>query len=524
MMHVLLVDDESLIRNIIAQQLDLTGKYRVVAQASDGLEALEKIEEHQPQIVLTDIAMPNYDGLYLAQTIQEKYPHIKVVIMSGYSNFEYAQKALKYGVKEYLLKPFLPDDLIAVLTKISQEIELSSFASSDVSTARRNFLISLIRDNSLDTNKILLLLSLLNIDLYPNNYCLGIVNYYNSEENDFSARESVNNRIEMLLANIQTDLIKLVSFLDTSNRLTVIWSFNCSFDVFRTLAEGIVHDINSAIQKDFGLGVHFSFSGKVGSLIQVNNAYKEAEHLWMMRYGRATVLDFSEMDRLSLDLMRNALAGIEKLKGELLVKISVKSKDVMEVLDQLFQNISEVGLVDFHLGSTLIVSFFYDLSERIESEVNQRYFNQFSTSCFNKDRPYANISHAYSLAKKAIYAYHGLALHDQGLQAKAIVDSIISQINKNIGNSEFSVDDALAHLDYSSSYMRYIFSQQMQMSIKEFLTKIRMETAKKLLQEDQLLIKDIAAEVGYKNQRYFASTFKSYWSLSPSEYRETTLC
>ncbi len=523
MIHILLVDDESLIRNIIARQLNLTSKYRVIAQASDGLEALEKIEEHQPQIVLTDIAMPNYDGLYLAQTIQEKYPHIKVVIMSGYSNFEYAQKALKFGVKEYLLKPFLPDDLIAILTKISQEIELSSFASSDVSTARRNFLISLIRENSLDTTRILHLLSILNIDLYPNNYSLSIVNYCNDEEHDFLARESVNNRIEALLANIHTKSLKHVSFLDTSSRLTIIWSFNCSFDAFRKQAEWIAHEINSAIQEDFCLGVHFSFSGMVGSLIQINCAYKEAEHLWMMRYGRPTVLDFSETDYISPEQMKNALSGIEKLKDELMIKISVRSKDVMEVLDQLFGNISEIGLVDFHLGSTLIVNFFYDLSERIESEVNQKYFNQFSVSCFNKDRPYANISHAYSLAKKAINAHHELALHDQGLQAKAIVDSIVSQINKNIGNSEFTVDDALAHLDYSSSYMRYVFSQQMQMSIKEFLTKVRMETAKKLLQEGHLLIKDIAAEVGYKNQRYFASTFKSYWSLSPSEYRETTV-
>lgn len=122
MYHVLIVDDEKYIRRSIINRIDWEKcGGEVIGEAADGEEAYEMIGLYQPEVVITDIRMPGMDGLKLAEIVSREYPHIKLVLISAYNDFEYARKAIQYGVKEYLLKPVMEEEMEEVLIRLEKE-------------------------------------------------------------------------------------------------------------------------------------------------------------------------------------------------------------------------------------------------------------------------------------------------------------------------------------------------------------------------------------------------------------------
>ncbi|WP_082053586.1 response regulator [Gordoniibacillus kamchatkensis] len=111
-MRLLIVDDEPIIRSgLLKMAQSYAHKFQKIETTENGLEALERIAGSEPDLLLTDIRMPKMDGLELCRKVHESYPHIWMVVVSGYDDFEYAKKCLSYGVKHYLLKPVTPPDL-----------------------------------------------------------------------------------------------------------------------------------------------------------------------------------------------------------------------------------------------------------------------------------------------------------------------------------------------------------------------------------------------------------------------------
>ncbi|TVY06933.1 response regulator transcription factor [Paenibacillus cremeus] len=131
-MQLLIVDDEPIIRMGLLKMAEAYAPaFKSIRTADNGQEALERIREAEPDFVLTDIRMPKLDGLGLCQAMHEHYPRIQTVVISGYNDFEYAQKCIGYGVKHYLLKPVTKSDVHEVLDKL-----IRKSAKSYVSVAR----------------------------------------------------------------------------------------------------------------------------------------------------------------------------------------------------------------------------------------------------------------------------------------------------------------------------------------------------------------------------------------------------
>lgn len=133
--HVLLVDDEHFLRQSLRRRFEETADdFRIIAEASNGEEALRALEDHDIQVVITDIRMPVMDGLELAMKIREKHSGILTVILSGYAEFEYARTAIQHGVTDYLLKPVSAEDLAGTLatlrTRLQEMYELPDEAAA----------------------------------------------------------------------------------------------------------------------------------------------------------------------------------------------------------------------------------------------------------------------------------------------------------------------------------------------------------------------------------------------------------
>ena len=122
-LKVILVDDEHLVRDLLKNCIkwDDIGM-KVAGEASNAHEALDLIEMLMPDIIIADIHMPFIDGIEFSRIVIEKYPHIKILILTGYEEFEYAQKCVKVGVADFLLKPINDDEIIKALLKIKEKI------------------------------------------------------------------------------------------------------------------------------------------------------------------------------------------------------------------------------------------------------------------------------------------------------------------------------------------------------------------------------------------------------------------
>lgn len=122
MIHILIVDDEKIEREGLKYLLSMDEGQRKVFEASNGKQALQILRTEEIQLLLTDIKMPHMDGLELSRKAKEEKPDLQVVIFSGYSDFSFAQEAIRYGVTEYILKPVDPDDFHSVIKKVEEKI------------------------------------------------------------------------------------------------------------------------------------------------------------------------------------------------------------------------------------------------------------------------------------------------------------------------------------------------------------------------------------------------------------------
>ena len=151
--RILLVDDEEEVRHAIIQKIPWEELgFQVVGDAENGMDALEKIEQLEPDVVLSDIRMPYMDGLSLAKVLRQSRPSLKMVIFSGYDDFEYAKQAIRLNVVEYILKPVNAEELSSILRRIRDTLEAEVAKLRDETTLKENFKrnLPLLRENFLN--------------------------------------------------------------------------------------------------------------------------------------------------------------------------------------------------------------------------------------------------------------------------------------------------------------------------------------------------------------------------------------
>ena len=142
--RIMLVDDEeevrkAMIRNMNWERLGFT----VAGDAENGEDALEKLEQLEPDVVMTDIRMPYMDGLTLIARIRERYPFIKILIFSGYDDFEYAKQAIKFNVTEYILKPVNGEELAEILKRVRLNLDEEIKQRRNISSLQESYMGSL---------------------------------------------------------------------------------------------------------------------------------------------------------------------------------------------------------------------------------------------------------------------------------------------------------------------------------------------------------------------------------------------
>lgn len=503
---ILVVDDEFIMRQGIKHMIDWEKEgFQVIAQASNGKEALEVIEKNTPNIVISDVVMPQMDGIELTKFIQENYPEIHIIILSSYSDFEYVKSSFKYGAVDYILKPSLnPTELLKTLKKISSKIPNLTLPSNSL-TNTSNILNRLIHgfDANIDldyiktifTHPLFCLFGINAKIIYSNQDKRNkLIDFITSEINkEFSSEESnqvisIENEIVILVVNFENKdysniLNKLIEIANT-----VCGNFSEAFFVLSKTFKSIV-EIKSIYENDFLLLTQQYFYNKNTYLLSSEN-YKIPSPIEKFNFK-----GFSE----SVAIMQIPSA--------------------FEMLTQYIRSaISNKSITEFEL-KTLIQNSFYNVITNLESlSFDTNTLNSLKHECFDK---IYNSKYAEDLME----TYEGLLSY-----FNEIIDKYQNKINSHMINKiiqyiyahydeQLTLTDVSKLFNFNYYYLSSYFSSHNKEGFNEFLNKIRIEKACDFLKQD-IPISDISSMVGYSDHSYFCKVFKKFTGLTPSNFRK----
>lgn len=523
MYRVLIIDDEDyvrdlLVRNIRSSSLDA----EVVAVAGDGKEGLREALSTKPDIVITDIAMPFMNGLELIKELQKAGLHSKNVIISGYDEFDYAKQAISLGVKDYLLKPFLPRELTEVLMKLIQELDsqkalqqnmslLKEQAVSREGLVREKALRALLKGKECQEEA--------DISLDGRFYASGVMRLEGGAW-DFGKQEQVEEFL-MLVRNGYLPpgiLMDAVSF--DGIQLAVIWCGDGeNGDDFRKTIRSSLEKINASLEKYYHIRLNCAVGKAYDSQSGLEHSYREAMAMWRGNLdGNKPILFYGEESGRKEEINSSQ---IRDWKNQ--IRLSVRGGQEEEALKALSGLMKCYASLSNKKNDYVSVSV-GELVYAIQNDMEQEGYDRADTEPLSSMQDRITYGSLMDM-KDMLASYIGKCCrvvreNSEETKADAVVKQMKLIIENDLQNPDLDLEWVAAKVHFSSSHVRQIFKQHTGECFGEYLIRKRMEKAGKLLEKTGLKVQEIADECGYENQRYFASSFKKFYGCTPTEFKK----
>lgn len=526
MYRVIVVDDESEIREGIINKIPWAELgFEVVGSAENGIEALELVETLQPDLVMSDIKIPFMDGLTLAEHIRDISLPTKVIIFSGFDDFDYAKRAIRLNVVEYIMKPISAVELSRTLRKLKEDLDaeraskrdlerMQSLFEASVPVMRDQFIQELLEGRS-DEEKLKARAELLRLDIFAGRP-LAVMVYIGFSENieassplvSFSLQQSIDEMLGpkyALNSFVRGDHILLfVALKDSKDALNLIRDLN---SLCRFAHVILLRDINAGVSKP------------AGDYRSMSKAYQEAftAYSHSLASGRQQALSISDIEPTKARPFPFSYDDWRVLSQA----ISMKSPGEVDAeLDALFVRLGQLSWHKRQLEE-LCLEFLthflqlirsYDLEVETVFDPTQNYLSQ-AEQCrtlFDLEKWCRRISKRISAAIGDIRQSSAERLAEQ---AKAYVALHFQE-------SDLSVDAICQELHVSPAYFSTVFKKQTGQSFVSFLTDTRMQEAKRLLETSDDRTYMITGKVGYSDPNYFSYAFKKHFGISPTQYRK----
>lgn len=522
MYKVFLVDDEPIVLEGIRTKLEWEKNGFIFAgEATDGEIALSMIHEIKPDIVITDIKMPFMDGLQLSAEIKKLIPWIKIIILSGHDEFEYAKKAISIGVEDYLLKPFTFEEVLQSLLKVSAHIDVEKKQLSDISKMKeelksteqiikKDFLNNLLHGSE-NLSDIVNKSQELKIDLISRYYKVLVSEIVSKSDNTVNQQEAIS-----LLNSYSSTWEQTISYFHHSNRLICIVKNGLEEEL-----EDNVYQIAKSIEyigtQNPDCKITTAIGKTVDHLSELPASYEDAKK----------ILDASNYKNenriLSAEDLSQNNNGILELKDSdpLVNRLKYASKqDISSIIEEtmtLIHNNKDQFQV---ISSYLMVDIIFDISKLVESlggslkdikpEFLQKSFVDYAVQDENNfnQKLVELLDFAIEYRDSKISGKYG----DVILKAKKYIDEHFTDQN-------ITLTTVAEEVCLSPNHFSTIFSQECKTTFIEYLTDVRIENAKKLLLTTEMKGYDIAYECGFSDPHYFSYIFKKNTGLSPREYK-----
>lgn len=541
MLKIFLAEDEVIVRETIKRMIPWENLgVELVGEAADGEMALPLLLRQKPDLLITDIKMPFMDGLTLAKVAKKEIPGLKVVILSGYDDFNYAKQAINIGVEDYLLKPITKNALIERLTEIRSRYEHEKTQKEYYEkfhremqayekNSSRDFFEALVR-GSMDMMEIYRRSEKLGLDIVAEAY--NVLIFTMNCEEDFSGQREGYSEWE-------AESLELLEEFFSENTSAML--FRCNIFSYGVLIKGQKETIEentrscvSEIQRIFDRKEQkrqwFVAAGEpVERLSQIQKSYYSASRAFSQRYlYDENILYYDEM------------ASMEKKNVTEDDSTYLQKVDVNALNPAILQKFLSNGLLEE--TENFVKDYFYAIGqEPLESLVFRNYVTlnvRFSVMSFLKEigcdtrtleqedtedvlsESSKSLENAIAYAEKIIS--QAIALRDQnsGNKNRSILKTAVDFIDSHYMEEDMSLNKAANAANVSANHFSALFSQNMGQTFIEYLTNLRMNKAKEYLRCTSMRSSEIAGEIGYKDAHYFSYLFKKTQGMTPSDYRK----
>lgn len=532
MYKVLLVDDEALIREAISENIRWEEMgFSFLGSCENGKEAMERIRQTPPDLLLTDINMPYVDGLELARYVRENYPDTRTVIISGYDEFEYAKQAVRYQVMEYILKPVTPSELNEMLARAKASLDERSMRSrtlkklrgayvSNCPFLRGRFLNSLLRGNERPEN-LEEKMEELEISLCGDLYNTAIV-----EGDDLSPflNQYADVRDELALFSIYNITQELIEqrglgsvFQDMDGRTVIIFCGSGGEESLRQETETALEEVRRtifrllSIESTAGVG---EWVTNIQRLYQSFEKAKEAMELKFFQGGNqilhaAAVGESKGPFSIEVPLWASRAVLAIKTGNEAEIEQNVKAF-AQEIRDS---HINRNRSILYVQNLLLTVIGMTNLTEEKENQIVEEERN-----LMNRIDSYEHLTDMAQEVIDIFSSISGLLSEQRDSYGKKQALLAMEYIEQNYSNSDVNLNSVCSYLAMSTSYFSTLFKGHTGETFIEALTKKRMEKAKELLEHTSMKAYEVAAEVGYGDPHYFSIAFKKFAGKTPTEY------
>lgn len=529
---VLLVDDEEDVVEAIVQKIDWDRLgYSLAGYAKNGLEALEIAEEKQIDVVLTDIKMPYMDGLTLSHRLKELYPSIKIIIFSGFDEFEYAKEAIRLEAEEYMLKPVDAGELSRVFQKVHEALDQEFDEKQSIHRLKNYYLESLpILQESLYT-------SLIEGTLPQQDLESTLLDYQISLPGKYFAVVILHNSLSLSPEGINPLLITMSIRKLAEERLQKNWR-PCFFTYLgHTLfiAQMDRETDNLKLTDDCEIlcrmarhickaTVTAGIGKTVSNLMDLPLSYLGARDAVAYRvlYGRGKAIAISE---IGLEGKEEHKVNKEIIDEERLLDIY---RSIRMSSEEELNKCIDLYIENSRLDSPSLQEYHFFLMDLVTNMHKFLLANQVDTGLiFPKEEDVYQKVQQFSLAelsqwmKEICKKMQRIIQEMRSDKTKSFVKKAVEHVHSHYMDKDLTVEALSQELHVSAAYFSTIFKRETGKSFINYLTDYRMEKALRLLMEEEEKTYIIAEAVGYSDPNYFSYAFKKKFGMSPSKYKSS---
>ncbi|AOV08619.1 response regulator [Sporosarcina ureilytica] len=516
MNKVIIVEDDRIIRRSICNAPWEENGFILAGEASDGESALELIEKEQPQVVISDITMPFMNGLEMARIIKVTSPHTKVIFLTGYEDFKYAQEAIKLQAFDYLLKPIKIEKLIrkaqSAAIEYEKEIKKERRFHDTLPLLQQSFLQKLTNNENentdLDIEKELLELG---VELDGPFFTSMFINFTSVNEEEAVIKK----QITEIMRNLFSESINGHVINGAKNEMAVFLS---------TVYDGCLGNITFArqaidkIYNQFDETVTITIGRTYCNVFDIHTSYLEARFAMDMKHIMGTGCVYSIDDTVPCEFQHEkTLLDLEKaFKDQLKLGLPGKAKETIEQLRNVIKGNKNIQLEETKIlalkYSTLLL---YQVKkwEKDESESSSM------TELFNLILQMNSIQEMLEILHQLVDEWAESMNEEKKQNHNSLVDKAMAFMNEHYHDEELTQQKVAQNVFVSAPYLSNLFKVEKGLNFGDYLLELRMKKAMELLRLHDAKIYKVAESVGYRNPQYFSISFKKYTGQTPGEYR-----
>ena len=524
----MIVEDEPLARDAIMRSIDFAAcDFEVVAVCEDGKEAAEQYYKHLPDLVITDICMPFISGLQLAGLIAEAGHGTRVIILTGYDDFNYARTAISHQVSDYIMKPVTSKEFAEVLASSKKALDEQAERKNQISSAKRMLYIvsPLVRDQimnrlvqgTVEPQSIASEALSFGLATDMDCYILSLIEIENVSE----AIQQLNVSTELLqymITNIVTELagegFGLFAFSLADGKTAILGSGDDESAVCRKLRD-LCENTHVTILQTLKLSVTIGIGIMVSSLSLLKDSYNEA--LKCLNYKFLMPVDYIIAPE---DIKKQIRPfDFDKFKEEIFLQIRLQDEEKINALiDTMIQTLqlSSMSKKDIQYEYSSIINRLFSgiRSENatVTIDIDTTFPDENGADYLPRMKDWL-LNFCHECVELLRTERHG------GVRRLSVM--AMEYIKENFAESGLSLMTVCNHLSVSMSYFGIFFKENTGKTFVEYLTEVRMDKAKELLANTDLMLYSIAEKVGYENPAYFTVAFKKNNGMNPKEYRKT---